>query len=222
MHFKLVTWTFPLRLLVFRALFKEMDASDSGDDLFITQSTFRTVDTQDADEAANFLDSSFISDSLMAKGDVVEYWDFSHEYRHEYDNVKNVAKEGESTLPTLEEGTSDTPTTVSNTTKESTLDGLVQNSAKPLQRGDVSISATVNLNENVVVGQEPFVPLMPDVLTNADVDQVGDDVLQAAAKALTTEANTTDRFGKPVSDGEVKQHTGKGYVHIFALENLKF
>lgn len=54
---------------------------DSGDDLFITQSTFRTeVDTQDASEAVDYFDTSidFLHNDTDAP-EVVQYWDFSDE-----------------------------------------------------------------------------------------------------------------------------------------------
>lgn len=57
------------------------ELNDSGDDLFITQSTFRVdnVTSQDAETAANFfMDSDDNLDSCIATGDVVEYVDFSN------------------------------------------------------------------------------------------------------------------------------------------------
>lgn len=52
---------------------------DSGDDLFITQSTFKKVDasTQDANEAANFLLECELSPN--SRPEVVQYWDFSND-----------------------------------------------------------------------------------------------------------------------------------------------
>lgn len=65
-----------------------MSLDDSGEDLFITQSTFRTeenVATQEADEAAHFLlDASFdlLSDDT-SRPEVVQYMDFTHEHAEE-------------------------------------------------------------------------------------------------------------------------------------------
>lgn len=60
---------------------------DSGEDLFLTQNSFRCLDnayTQAVDEAAeNVLDSSFDLTDDLPKGDIIEYWDFSHEHEEE-------------------------------------------------------------------------------------------------------------------------------------------
>lgn len=196
----LVHFAFPSHRL------ESMDGYDSGEDLFITQSTFRSVDTQDADEAVNFFDSSFVPESLIAKGDVVEYWDFS---------------KSSNDVPSAPTVVSNEATTcaipLANTAKESEPQSAVKNLVHSANEAAVSVNTTVNVNDNVIVGLEPFVPLVPDLLTDDDVDKVQDDVLQAAAKALTTEQQT-DRFGKPVSDGEVQQHTGKGYVLFHAVK----
>lgn len=63
-----------------------MDDSDSGEDLFITQSTFRT-DTQDAVEAADFLDTSFNLDVNFGEGEIVNYMDFSKQGSSAHDGA---------------------------------------------------------------------------------------------------------------------------------------
>lgn len=70
---------------------------DSGDDLFITQSSFCCLDdtdTQAVDEAAeNVLDTSFDLLDNLPKGDIVEYWDFSHEHEGKHANVQPAKEE---------------------------------------------------------------------------------------------------------------------------------
>lgn len=127
---------------------------DSSDDLFITQSTFRSnVDTQEADEAAEFLSTSFMADEnyCLAKNydpaapERVHYWDF--------------------------------------------LSSSLNDTDKP-------------------TGNAP-------VLTDGDVDQVSDSVVEAAVKAVlddTKGKGNSSRHSDPVSDVAVKENTSKGYV----------
>lgn len=173
-----------------------MDDYDSGEDLFITQSSFHTATTQDADEAANFFDTSFIiEDDLMAKGDVVEYWDFSHEIVNV--NSEECATKSVDAVKSIEDNQGKEAATTS----------------------EIAVNASIHVNPNIAVGEEPFIPLVADLLDDADVDKVQDELLQAAAEALTSEKPNSDRHGAPVSDAAVQQHTGKGYVfiHIFKL-----
>lgn len=58
---------------------------DSGNDIFITQSSFCCLDdadTQAVDDAVeNVLDTSLEVLNDLPTGDVVEYWDFSHDQK---------------------------------------------------------------------------------------------------------------------------------------------
>lgn len=64
---------------------------DSGDDLFITQSTFRSV--PDTGEAANAAD--FLQNAADNSGELLEYWDFSKENKQsEHSHVAPVEHDG--------------------------------------------------------------------------------------------------------------------------------
>lgn len=75
---------------------------------------------------------------------------------------------------------------------------------------------------NVEVGKEPFLPLVPDLFDDHDVDKVSDDVLSAALDSVTAELVDTERFGAPVLSNEVTENSGKGCVFLvmFTIENF--
>ena len=53
---------------------------DSGDEIFVTQSTFRDVNTQSAGEAVDFLDDFYWNDiDDHSFPEEVTYWDFSNQ-----------------------------------------------------------------------------------------------------------------------------------------------
>lgn len=117
-----------------------MDEDYDSGDIFITQSNFRTVTMQDAGEAADYFqgfDSLLDENCEVSTGEVVQYWDFSHETNND-------------TIPATA--------------------GSVDSAKQP----DVHAASEVNIepnvcapdvvaNVNVNVGQEPFVPLLPDL-----------------------------------------------------------
>lgn len=75
--------------------FSTVNMDDSGDDLFITQSSFCTVDvdTQDASDAVDFLHTSFdlFQESETSAPEVVQYWDFTNDVLHT-ENVSSPKK----------------------------------------------------------------------------------------------------------------------------------
>lgn len=151
-----------------------MESDDSCSDLFITQSCFRSnVETQEASNAADFLDKSLDISLELPTGDVVEYLDFTEEHRKEY--AKIAAENAQSS------------------TAEST-------------------------DDNVLLGQEPFVPLVPDLFDDEDV--LPDEVLAAALDASEALQTCNDRHAKPVSANTVKENSTKGYV-FFSLQILR-
>lgn len=135
---------------------------DSGEDLFITQSTFRSedVDTQEAGEAVDFLNLSMNVYDASAP-ETVEYWDFSNERRNSSTSDANGA------------------------------------------------STNVLPDNNVVVGQEPILPLEPAFQVEDFSSNISDEVLSAAIDAVAKEKPAISRHGEPVSDDHVKQNTGK-------------
>lgn len=180
-----------------------MDSYDSGDDLFITQSSFRTIDTQDAADAAGFFDNS---------GELVEYWDFSSDLRNAetVSDVQSVSQKCE------------TVTAVHAPALEDTVNVQPQPlSCEESAAIDVTSNVNVNLNvpqdviapaaENVVVGEEPFVALQPDFFDDDDTDGIDEDFLQEAYYALNADEK---RHAAPVSDAHVAHHSGKRYVSI--------
>lgn len=74
--------------------------NDSGEDLFTTQSSFRTVDTQDADLAATnlFEDSAEMLPDTAFPEEVV-YYDFSESARKEHEMAKPAEEVLEKGLP---------------------------------------------------------------------------------------------------------------------------
>lgn len=145
----------------------EEDEYDSADDLFITQSNFRT-DTQDAANAAEFLETDFNLSFDLEAPETVEYWDFSKE-------VTNV-----------QQGNSDT------------------------KHEDHVIDTAVN----VVVGEEPSVPLLP----NLQDDEVTDEVLSSTLDAVIDSLPDEKWFAAPVSDATVQESSAKGYVTFSLLK----
>lgn len=84
------------------------ESYDSGKDLFITQSSFRSaVDTQEASEAVDFLNTSLfdLSEDVPLSGEVVEYWDFMHEHEQELKAIlEQIASESSVVKATSETG----------------------------------------------------------------------------------------------------------------------
>lgn len=145
---------------------------DSGEDLFITQSTFRSeVDTQDACEAVDFLSTSFDLLSDDREG---------HEVRQE---------------------------TVKNASATSSAEPVVTITNSPAKR--VQEISPVSIEANVIVGQEPLIPLESN-LTEDDVDVVSDEVVSAALDAVMSNVKDPGRFGEPVADMTVQLNTAKG------------
>lgn len=166
-----------------------MSEESDDNDLFITQSTFRT-DTQEAAEAADFLDTSFdifgtptqdvkTTEQLFA-GRTVHYLDLS-------------------------EHTSDHGTTVSH---DDTKSDCNHDKEEPTIEDIGASEVGLPVDENIVPGQEPFLPL----LTEDDVSTVSDDLLKAAVECVTADTNDGDRFAEPTSDATVEEHSGKGCV----------
>lgn len=158
-----------------------MDSDDSASDLFITQSSFRTnVETQEANEAVNFLENSLDLSVELPTGDVVQYLDFTEDHKKEYARIAAENAKDSSTSSTT---------------------GVEH---------DHNNSAAASVPSNVLVGEEPFVPLLPELFDEEDV--LPDDVLLAALDA--SERVSDERHGKPVSSETVKENSTKGYVYL--------
>lgn len=167
-----------------------MDSDDSCSDLFITQSNFRTnVKTQEASDAAEFFNTSF--DLLENSGEVVEYFDFSKEI---------------STSATAQPS-------ISSAVKE-----CHASEVKDSVSVDIVLQPQVSGEDtlNVPVGQEPFIPLVPDLFDDHDVDQIPDDVLAAALDSVTADTDDKERHGVPVSPEAVQENSAKGYVSLLS------
>lgn len=65
---------------------------------------------------------------------------------------------------------------------------------------------------NIDVGQKPFVPLLPDLFDDNDVNTVSDEVLSAAVDTVLSHGEERDRHGPPVSLQTVEENAVKGYV----------
>lgn len=147
---------------------------DSGEDLFIT--SFRT-DTQNAGNAAEFLETSFNLSVDYSTPEIVQYWDFSKD-NSTSDDVSKPAGDVSSHIHVAE--------------------GVVQNS-------------TASLDDNVAIGEEPILPLVP-AFDSDTVEQLSDEVVSAALDDAVAVLQSSNRFGAPVSDGTVQQSSVKGYV----------
>lgn len=160
--------------LVLRYSAMDDNEYDSGEDLFITQSNFKS-DTQDAAGAADFFETDFNLSLDLDAPEVVQYWDFSHDASNVHDNEP---------VPPAD---------------------LLSN---PVDAFDT---------ENVIIGEEPAVPLLP----NLEEDGVSDEVLSGALDAALDSVQETNRFAQPVSDSTVQESSAKGYVSLH-LHNVTF
>lgn len=169
---------------------------DSGDDLFITQSNFRTVETQEAAEAVDFLDTSFpfdFADDLLSTGDT--------ETAHSSCSAKKPSVLNDSEVLSCPVDC----TAPLNDVK--TSEGVSAGEKAATDEGASGLQHPVT---NVVVGQEPFIALE----ANLDLE-VDEDALLSAA--LDDAMQDIDRFGEPVSDETVQSNSGKGYVLIMHI-----
>lgn len=173
-----------------------MPEESDDNDLFITQSTFRT-DMQEASEAADFLDMPFdifgtltqdvrSTEELFA-GTTVHYLDFGYGGNAD--------------------GNSRQPTTVPNVAVHESAHVSAEK-LEPTIEETLSSAAVSEPPQNIVPGKEPVVPL----LTEEDVSSLSDDLLKAALQSVLADDNDLDCFGIPISDATVDQHSGKGYV----------
>lgn len=180
-----------------------MSVDDSGEDLFITQSTFRTdgdVVTQEADEAATYLlDTSL--DFLMPNScpEVVEYIDFSHEHAQEILNIDSARKEevNRSFVPLMADLFDDDDV--------DKVCLVLQLHLRPLSF--CTHFLTCHFFHFSLLELNSFF-------------KVDDNVLNGALDAVMLNNVDLECFGKPVSDSEVNDKKRKGYVN--AIFNLFF